>query len=100
MKLGKTARYLRERLGLTQREAAQQLGITAVHLCNIEKNKSAPSPDLLSTFQKTFNVDLYILAWCMRGSQSKLPPQVHKATKDLTEAWLNELEETLSREIS
>ena len=47
IKIGKTARKLREAKGLTQKAAAEALGISQVHLSNIENNKSYPSKELL-----------------------------------------------------
>ena len=49
--LGKTARHLRESLGLSQRAAAKQLNISCVHLCNIENNKAMPSPVCWTGFE-------------------------------------------------
>jgi transcriptional regulator with XRE-family HTH domain len=89
--LGKTARHLRESLGLTQRAAADQLGISCVHLCNIEKNKAVPSPTLLARFQELWNVDLYVLAWCLHGDAKKLPKPLRKPMTELARAWQEQI---------
>jgi transcriptional regulator with XRE-family HTH domain len=89
--LGKTARYLRDEAGLTQRAMADLLGITAVHLCNIENNKSAPSPDLLDRYRTQLGVDLYVLAWCRHGDVERLPPALRKAAGTIAEGWKEEL---------
>jgi len=89
--LGKTARHLRDSLGLTQRAAAQELGISVVHLCNIENNKALPSPALLERFRELWNVDLYVLAWCLHGDAEKLPKAVRKPMAELAKAWQKQL---------
>ena len=85
--VGKTARHLRKSLGLTQRAAARQLDISCVHLCNIENNKSVPSQALLERFRELWNVDLYVLAWCLYGDADKLPKPLRKPMAELARAW-------------
>jgi transcriptional regulator with XRE-family HTH domain len=85
--LGKTARDLRHSLGLSQREVASLLGVSVVHLCNIENNKSAPSQALLDRYRDLWGVDLYVLAWCQTGDIEKLPAGVRTAAKRLATAW-------------
>jgi transcriptional regulator with XRE-family HTH domain len=89
--IGKTARFLREKKGLSQREAAEALGITQVHLSNIENNKSQPSPNLLERYRELWGVDLYVLAWCLHGDDSRLPEAVRKPMNQLAEAWKQQL---------
>ncbi len=66
--MSKTAVYIRKTLGLTQRAAAKALGITAVHLCNVENGRGQPSLDLIDKYQQVWGVDLYVLAWCREGN--------------------------------
>jgi transcriptional regulator with XRE-family HTH domain len=89
--LGKTARYLRERKGLSQKEAAEALGISQVHLSNIEHDKALPSPNLLTHIRELWKVDLYILAWCLYGDLNLLPESVRKPMEQLAKAWKQEL---------
>ncbi len=89
--LGKTARYLRERKGMTQVAAADALGITQVHLSNVENNKAVPSPKLLERYRELWGVDLYILAWSLFGDLDKLPPRVRGPMTTLGKAWRKEL---------
>jgi transcriptional regulator with XRE-family HTH domain len=70
---------------------ADALGITQVHLSNIENNKSLPSTQLLDRYRELWGVDLYILAWCLFGDASELPPSVQKSMVALTKAWRKEL---------
>ena len=89
--LGKTARYLRERQGLTQRQAAGLLQISAVHLSNIENNKAAPSGKLLRRYHELWNIDLYVLAWCLHGDIEALPEPIRGPAQKLAEAWRTKL---------
>jgi len=89
--LGKTARHLRETLGLTQRATANALGISYVHLCNIENNKALPSQELLERFRTLWGIDLYVLAWCLYGDHSKLPAAMRRAAALLAKSWQNQL---------
>lgn len=64
-RIGPTARTLRALRGLTQREAARELGISPVHLCRIEHDQSLPSFDLLERYREVFGMDPYVLEWCL-----------------------------------
>lgn len=92
IKLGKTFRYVRHRKGLSQRKAAEQLGISNVYLCNLESDTRSPSGKLLATIRKTWNVDLYILAWCLHGDLASLPSGVRSTMKELGRQWKQDLE--------
>jgi transcriptional regulator with XRE-family HTH domain len=89
--IGKTAKYLRERRGLTLRAAAESLGITHVHLCNVENGKATPSLDLLDRLREVYGVDVATLAWCLYGDVSKLPKSVQAPMRALAAAWRREL---------
>lgn len=98
--VGRTARRTRESLGLTQREAAERLGVSNVHLCNIEKDKAVPSSAFLAAFRDEFDVDLYVLAWCEQGDVNSLPAGVRGAARKLQQAWSKEMsKETLTKEL-
>jgi transcriptional regulator with XRE-family HTH domain len=94
--LGNTARHLRESLGLTQRAAAEQLDISFVHLCNIEKNRAIPSPALIDRFRELWGIDLYVLAWCLHGDNDKLPASIRKAAADLASGWQKQIEKLIA----
>jgi transcriptional regulator with XRE-family HTH domain len=95
--LGKTARHLRESLGLTQRAAAKELDITVVHLCNVENNKAMPSSALLERYRNLWDVDLYVLAWCLHGDSEKLPKGVRKPMAELAKAWQAQIDVVVAR---
>jgi transcriptional regulator with XRE-family HTH domain len=91
MHVGKTARYVRERKGLTLRAAAELLDISHVHLCNIENNHAVASLQLLEKMKEVYGVDLLVLGWCLYGDLNRLPPAVRGPMKALGEAWMKEL---------
>ena len=92
IRLGSTARYLREMHGLTQRAAARKLGVSVVHLCNVENDKASPSNDLLGRYRQCWGIDLYVLAWCLHGDMEKLPKTVREPMAALARAWQEQLE--------
>lgn len=93
--IGDTVRLVRKSFGLKQNEAAKQLNISVVHLCNIENNKAKPSPELQDRFREQFKVDLYILTWCLNRDESRLPTGVRDAAQQLADMWLADLKRNL-----
>lgn len=89
--LGRTIKYVREAKGLTQRAAAGALGVSDVHLCNVEHDKARPSAQLLSKIQKEWNIDIYVLAWCLQGDVTQLPKAVRGPMEQLAKAWRRDL---------
>ncbi len=98
IRLGKTARHLREKLGLTQRAAAERLGISYVHLCNVENDKATPSPELVEKYQQIWEVDLHVLAWCLYGDVKKLPISLRRPMMELAKAWREQLGRIASKD--
>lgn len=95
--VGNAARELRDLLGLSQKDAAEELGITNVHLCNIEKGNSQPSPDLLAKYREAWGVDLYVFAWCQAGSVTELPKPLRSAAQDLAAGWEVQIKKQISK---
>lgn len=89
--LGRTARTVRERLGLTQRAAAESLGVTSVHLSNVERGVTPPSATLISRFAEVFGVDVYVLAYCQGDADERVPRAVRDARRRLAEALERQL---------
>ena len=85
--VGKTARELREALGLTQVELAEMLDISSVYVSKIENEKSFPTRQIIDRYQEKFGVDLYIFAWCRHGDLEKLPSSIRKSAIELANAW-------------
>jgi len=95
--VGNTAREIRDSLGLTQHEMAEALGITNVHVSNIENDKSFPSQQLIDRYREKFGIDLYVLAWCRHGDVEKLPPSIRKPASELAEAFQRRFEGLVAR---
>jgi transcriptional regulator with XRE-family HTH domain len=96
--VGKTVREFRETLRLTQQEMASVLGVTNVHLSNIENNKSFPSQDLIDRFRDKYEVDLYILTWCRDAeSGEKIHAALRKPASLLAKAWEERLVDIVKR---
>ena len=93
--LGQTARYVREKKGLTLRDAASLLSISHVHLCNLENNHAVASLQLIEKMKKVYGVDLMIMAWLRHGDVERLPPSVREAAKALAKAWESELDDII-----
>ena len=87
IQVGKVAREIRDSLGLTQQEMAASLGITNVHLSNIENDKAFPSQQLLERYREQFDIDLYVMAWCRDGDVEKLPQAIRDSAARLTRAF-------------
>jgi len=89
--IGRTARHVRERKGWSQKATAEALGISQVHLSNVENNMSIPSAALLARYRELWGVDLYVVAWCLFGDASQLPEPVRGPMIQLAKAWKQEL---------
>ncbi len=89
--LGKTARLVRDKKHLSVRAAAALLGISHVHLVNIENNHSVPSMALLEKMREVYEIDLAVLAWCLYGDEKLLPAAVRAPMSALAKAWKSEL---------
>ena len=58
MDVGKRFKHFRKMKGLTQREAADLIGIKYYQLCNYEINRSEPSIDVLKRMSKVYEVSI------------------------------------------
>jgi transcriptional regulator with XRE-family HTH domain len=96
--LGKTARRIRESKKLTQKTAAEALGITTVYLSQIENDKAHPSQSILDRYKELWGVDLYILAWCLYGNPDDLPAPVRKPMRELAKVWIEQLGDLIPSE--
>jgi transcriptional regulator with XRE-family HTH domain len=85
--VGKTARQLRESLGLTQVEMASALGLSSIYISKIENDHSFPTRQIIERYREKFGVDLYVLAWCQHGDVEKLPAAVRAPAAALAKAW-------------
>jgi transcriptional regulator with XRE-family HTH domain len=89
--LGSTAKFVRETLGMTQRAAAEALGVSAVHLSNVERDVTPPSASLIARFTEVFGVDVYVLHYCTDDDTEDVPEGVNQARRKLAEALRRQL---------
>jgi len=90
--VGRIARRVREARGLTQQQAAEALGVSNVHVSNIENEKAFPSQTLINRYREEFGVDLNVLAWCLHGDLEKLPPAIRRPASVLAQALRQQYE--------
>ena len=91
IRIGQTARAIRDHLGFTQERMAEELGISVVHLSNIENNKSAPSRRIVDRYRELTGIDPYVLAWCLHVDVERLPQAIRSAARKLADAMECEL---------
>ena len=93
--LGRAARDLRNRLKLSLRGAAAELGISYVHLCNVENDKASLSPETIERFHDTWGIDLYMYALAFYGDDRNTPKTLRAPVKALAEGWKKHIEALL-----
>lgn len=96
--IGESARLLREQFGLSQKEAATKLGISNVHLCNVENCRSQPSQELLAKYHEVLGVDLYVFAWCQHEDVDRLPKSLRSAARSLAEGWKQQIDSQVRKQ--
>lgn len=93
--IGTTVRYVREKLGMTQKAAAEALSVSAVHLSNVERGVTPPSALLISRFAEVFGIDCYVLNYCTDEGEDDSPKRVKLARRKLAEALRRQLGDTV-----
>ena len=58
MDFGKSFKFYRQKAGLTQKEAADKIGVKDYQLANYETNRSQPSLDILKKMSKVYLVSI------------------------------------------
>lgn len=96
-RIGKAIRDMRHLYGLSLREAGDELGVSDVHLCNVEMGHSSAGPRLLAAIRKTWEFDPYVFAWLSDGDENRLPPKLRKSALELTRMWWEELKRRIKR---
>lgn len=91
--IGRTVRYVREKLGMTQKAAAEALGVSSVHLSNVERGVTPPSALLISRFAEVYGIDVYVLNYCTDDDDADVPEAVKQARRKLAEALRRQLSE-------
>ena len=92
--IGSTVRYVREKVGMTQKAAAEALGVSSVHLSNVERGVTPPSASLMARLTEVYGVDVYVLSYCT-GDDDDAPEAVKQARRKLAEALRRQLGDTV-----
>lgn len=87
IKLGKAAQDLRQKLKLSLRAAADELGVSYVHLCNVENCKASPSPEMIEKFHAAWGIDLYMYALAFFSDDREIPKELRGPIKALEAGW-------------
>ena len=61
MKLGEQIKQIRKKKGLSQKQLAEQLGISTNAMCSIEKGYAWPSCETMSKICRMLNVELKLI---------------------------------------
>ncbi len=94
--IGITVRCVRETLGMTQKAAAEALGVSSVHLSNVERGVTPPSASLMSRFAAVYGIDVYVLNYCTGDDHDDAPEGVNLARRKLAEALRQQLGNNVS----
>ncbi len=94
--LGEAARHLRERLELSQRAAALELGISHVHLSNIENGKASPTAAMIEKYYEAWSIDLYMFAVANFTTDDRVPITLRPTVEKMRQAWNLEIESRIS----
>lgn len=80
---------------MTQKAAAEALGVSSVHLSNVERGVTPPSASLISRFTEVYGVDVYVLSYCTDAEDDDVPEGVKQARRKLAEALRRQLGTTV-----
>jgi len=97
IRLGKASQELRKRLKLSLRDAAAELGISYVHLCNVENDKASLSPDTIERFYDAWGIDLYMYALAFHSDDRNTPKALRAPVKALAKGWKEHIESLLQK---
>lgn len=95
--IGDAIRDLRGKLGLSQRKAAEAVGISHVHLNNLENGKTAPTTSILDKFFEAWGIDLYMYAVVLDKERERIPESLRGVVGRLETAWKREIDEAIRR---
>lgn len=80
---------------MTQKAAAEALGVSSVHLSNVERGVTPPSTSLILRFSEVYGVDVYVLSYCTDAEDDDGPEGVKQARRQLAKALRRQLSESV-----
>lgn len=99
MDYGKRFKFYRQKANLTQKEAAEKIGVKDYQLGNYETNRSQPSLEVLIKMSKVYlvGIDKMLGNSMIQNKYEKEHPEIEKEYVDI-EKVLKVLEEYVSQE--
>ncbi len=76
---------------MTQRAAAAALGVSFVHVSNVERGRAVPSAALVDRYREVFSVDLHVVGWCLFEDDDQIPEAIRGPRQTLALAMRREL---------
>ena len=100
MDFGKRFKFYRQKAGLTQKEAADKIGIKDYQLGNYETNRSQPSLEVLKKMSKVYivSIDRMLGNSILANKYFKEPNQEEHTDIDELLENLNEIVEKINKE--
>lgn len=92
MSLGSNIKKARNKIGLTQKELAQQLGLAEITIRQYETDKRQPKLDFLDKIADALGVDVWDL-YNNYSLPAKEVSAIHKAAENITDERKAEIEE-------
>lgn len=86
MDYGKRFKLYRENAGLTQRQAAELIGVNPYQLANYETGRSEPSLDILKKMSKVYEVSIDNLLG-NRGSKANNNAELRRLINELAQLY-------------
>lgn len=97
MDFGKSFKFYRERANLTQKEAAEKIGVNDYQLGNYETNRSQPSLEVLKKMSKVYSVSIdKMLGNNLSKNKFSIEDKEYIDTEELLED-LNEIVEKMNQ---
>ncbi len=93
--IGLAVAFLRNKLELSQRAAADELGISYVYLNRLENGKVSPTSAMLEKFFEVWGIDIYMLAVCRFADVNRLPLGMRSTSKSLKDAWEKQIDQLI-----
>jgi len=93
MDLGERFKRFRERAKLTQKEAAEMIGVKNYQLGNYETNRSEPSIEILKGMSRTYNVSIDMLVGNNRFKKTEQTEKTQYDVEEVLKSFFEYLEE-------
>ncbi len=98
--IGESIRELRGLFGLSQRQAADEVKISHVHLRNLEIGEAAPTTSVLNKFFEAWRIDLYMYAATRDQEHERIPQSLKPAVRRLESIWKKEIDAAIKRRLT